>query len=180
MSPGGGTVFYVTGSDHYAYLENFEEREEGGTQDVIGCVRAALAFQLKSAIGTTFIFNQEQKFLQKAFHQWNQIENMHVLGASNVEDRVSIVSFVISHQGGKFLHYNYIAALLNDLFGIQGRGGCMCAGPYAIDLLKLRPIWKQIEECLLLKVKEAFSFFMLPRFSKWSWTSPRVIYNTKR
>jgi len=28
------------------------------------------------------------------------------------------------------LHYNFVIALLNDLYGIQGRGGCSCAGPY--------------------------------------------------
>ena len=34
-----------------------------------------------------------------------------------------------------YLHHNFIVALLNDLFGIQCRGGCMCAGPYAQILL---------------------------------------------
>ncbi|ODM91312.1 putative cysteine desulfurase [Orchesella cincta] len=38
---------------------------------------------------------------------------------------------------GYFLHHNYVVALLNDLFGIQCRGGCMCAGPYAQHLLGL-------------------------------------------
>lgn len=36
---------------------------------------------------------------------------------------------------GFFLHHNFVVALLNDLFGIQCRGGCMCAGPYAQVLL---------------------------------------------
>lgn len=31
-----------------------------------------------------------------------------------------------------FLHYNFVSTLLNDLFGIQVRGGCACAGPYVI------------------------------------------------
>ena len=35
----------------------------------------------------------------------------------------------------QLLHHNYAAALLDDLFGIQSRGGCACAGPYAEDLL---------------------------------------------
>jgi hypothetical protein len=33
------------------------------------------------------------------------------------------------------VHHNFIVALLNDLFGIQSRGGCSCAGPYGHRLL---------------------------------------------
>ncbi|EER13221.1 hypothetical protein Pmar_PMAR010831, partial [Perkinsus marinus ATCC 50983] len=36
-----------------------------------------------------------------------------------------------------YLHYNFVAAVLNDLFGIQARGGCACAGPYAETILGL-------------------------------------------
>ena len=27
--------------------------------------------------------------------------------------------------------HNFISSILNDVFGIQVRGGCVCAGPYA-------------------------------------------------
>jgi len=37
------------------------------------------------------------------------------------------------------LHYNFVAAILNDVYGIQGRGGCSCAGPYGYDLMGLSP-----------------------------------------
>ena len=40
-----------------------------------------------------------------------------------------IVSFVVKAPSGRFLHHNFVVALLNDLFGIQSRGGCSCAGP---------------------------------------------------
>ena len=36
---------------------------------------------------------------------------------------------------GRYLHHNFVVALLNDLFGIQSRGGCSCAGPYGHRLL---------------------------------------------
>lgn len=52
--PGGGTVFFVTEKSH-RYLENFEEREEGGTPNIIGDIRAGLVFQLKEAIGIEYI-----------------------------------------------------------------------------------------------------------------------------
>ena len=48
--------------------------------------------------------------------------------------RLSIVSFVVRHEG-RYLHHNFVVALLNDLFGIQSRGGCSCAGPYGHRLL---------------------------------------------
>ena len=50
-------------------------------------------------------------------------------------DRLSIVSFVVRRPGGMHLHHNLVVALLNDLFGIQSRGGCSCAGPYGHRLL---------------------------------------------
>lgn len=37
----------------------------------------------------------------------------------------------------RFLHHNFVCALLNDLFGIQARAGCQCAGPYGIRLLTM-------------------------------------------
>ena len=39
---------------------------------------------------------------------------------------------LIHHQdSGKLVHHNFVSVLLNDLYGIQARGGCACAGPYA-------------------------------------------------
>ena len=44
------------------------------------------------------------------------------------------MSFVVRHRG-RYLHHNFVVAVLNDLFGIQSRGGCSCAGPYGHRLL---------------------------------------------
>jgi len=54
--------------------------------------------------------------------------------SSCVGRRLPIFSFLI-RCGKRFLHYNYVCAILNDLFGIQSRGGCQCAGPYSQRLL---------------------------------------------
>jgi len=55
-----------------------------------------------------------------------------ILGSQTVP-RLAIFSFLISiPQLNKYLHYNFICALLNDLFGIQVRAGCACAGPYVL------------------------------------------------
>lgn len=45
------------------------------------------------------------------------------------------MSFIVRSPSGRYLHHNYVVALLNDLFGIQSRGGCSCAGPYGHRLL---------------------------------------------
>ncbi|GLH13232.1 Cytoplasmic tRNA 2-thiolation protein 1 [Gryllus bimaculatus] len=55
-------------------------------------------------------------------------------GSQSVK-RLPIFSFLVRHPRGTFLHHNFVCAVLNDVFGIQARGGCACAGPYAQDLL---------------------------------------------
>ena len=45
------------------------------------------------------------------------------------------MSFVVRRPSERFLHHNFVVAVLNDLFGIQARGGCSCAGPYGHRLL---------------------------------------------
>lgn len=42
---------------------------------------------------------------------------------------------MVRHPRGTFLHHNFVCAVLNDVFGIQARGGCPCSGVYAQDLL---------------------------------------------
>ena len=74
-------------------------------------------------------------FMQRALKRWAEHSAIEVLG-NGATDRLSICSFQINHQG-KPLHYGFVVALLNDLFGIQARGGCSCAGPYGHSLLGL-------------------------------------------
>ncbi|CAN0405028.1 unnamed protein product [Laminaria digitata] len=49
--PGGGTVLFVTQTDH-AYLSKVEEREEGGTPDILGSIRLGLVFSMKTKLGS--------------------------------------------------------------------------------------------------------------------------------
>jgi selenocysteine lyase/cysteine desulfurase len=130
--PGGGTVWYVNPSEH-RYLDDPVHREEGGTPAIVESIRAGLVFQLKQAVGAEAIRVREEAFIRRAIASWRGDPNIELLG--NLEaDRLSIVSFVVRH-GGRYLHHNFVVALLNDLFGIQSRGGCSCAGPYGHRLL---------------------------------------------
>ena len=68
---------------------------------------------------------------RKALVSWSNTSNLVLLGSTSAP-RLPIFSFLVRHPiAGVFLHHNYVCALLNDLFGIQARGGCACAGPYA-------------------------------------------------
>jgi selenocysteine lyase/cysteine desulfurase len=130
--PGGGTVTYVNPDDH-RYLDDIEQREEGGTPAIVESIRAGMIFQLKEAVGTDAIRVREESFIRRAIASWEQNANIDVLGNHDA-DRLSIVSFVVRHED-RYLHHNFVVALLNDLFGIQSRGGCSCAGPYGHRLL---------------------------------------------
>ena len=130
--PGGGTVAYVNPVEH-SYLTDIVAREEGGTPDIIGAIRAGLVFQLKAAVGTEVIQASEERFWKRALDSWSKHPNIRILGDTTA-DRLSIVSFVI-RCGDHYLHHNFVVAVLNDLFGIQARGGCSCAGPYGHRLL---------------------------------------------
>jgi selenocysteine lyase/cysteine desulfurase len=133
-APGGGTVAFVDPLGH-RYLDDPVAREEGGTPAIVESIRAGLVFALKQAVGTEVIQAHEERHWQHALSRWDRNPALEILGNHHAR-RLSIVSFRIRH-GGRYLHHNYVVALLNDLFGIQARGGCSCAGPYGHRLLAI-------------------------------------------
>ena len=134
--PGGGTVSYVSAIDH-SYVTDPAHREEGGTPAIIESIRAGLVFHLKRAVGEDMIEELEEEFVTRAIASWRDNGKIQILGNPDAR-RLSIVSFLIRH-GDRYLHHNFVVALLNDLFGIQARGGCSCAGPYGHRLLGIDP-----------------------------------------
>ena len=131
-APGGGTVSYVNQVEH-RYLDDPIHREEGGTPAILESIRAGLVFQLKQAVGHEVIRDRESSFINRAIAGWEAHPNIRILGNHDAW-RLSIVSFMVRHEDS-YLHHNFVVALLNDLFGIQARGGCSCAGPYGHRLL---------------------------------------------
>ena len=130
---GGGTVAYVNAEEH-VYLDDPVHREEAGTPAIIESIRAGLVFQLKQEVGVDTIKAREETLLKRAIAAWSEHPRIDILGNPHV-DRLSIVSFTIRGTQGGYLHHNAVVAILNDLFGIQARGGCSCAGPYGHRLL---------------------------------------------
>ena len=129
---GGGTVLYVTPKDH-VYVEHSERREEGGTPAIVESIRAGLVFKLKREVGVNEIERLEGSFIQRAIKRFQACPNLEILGNPSTR-RIAIMALRFKHDD-KDLHYGFIVSLLNDLFGIQVRGGCSCAGPYGHSLL---------------------------------------------
>lgn len=133
--PGGGTVKFVSPEGH-DYSNSLEAREEAGTPNVIGDLRAALAFIVKDAIGQDYIDARNQQNCQKAIKAWGEHANIEILGNLDCK-RLPIFSFRIKDGQGGYVHQQLVTRMLSDHYGIQARGGCACAGPYVHRLLNI-------------------------------------------
>ncbi|ACG74646.1 aminotransferase class V [Anaeromyxobacter sp. K] len=133
--PGGGTVEYVAAFDRLSvdYTERLAEREEGGTPDILGDVRAGLAFLVKEALGPEAILAHETALAERAMARLRRHPRIRLYGPAH-GPRLPILSFNV--EG---LHHDFVSALLDHLFGIQNRAGCSCAGPYGHRLLGIGP-----------------------------------------
>lgn len=80
---------------------------------------------------TSQMHKREKELVSRAFQLFRGIPHVHIL-ADHVEDRLGIFSFYLDN-----VHYNLVVKLLNDLWGIQVRGGCACAGTYGHFLLNV-------------------------------------------
>ena len=131
---GGGTVSFVS-RDNHTFLAPGERSEEAGTPAIIESIRAGLAFKVKSDIGDDAIEALEEKWSDLIKQKFDNNNAIEVLGNPNAK-RLSITSFRVKTEFG-YLHHGLVVSLLNDLFGIQMRAGCSCAGPYGHDLLNI-------------------------------------------
>jgi len=131
---GGGTVVYVNQEGH-AFVRDVEEREKAGTPGILQTLRAALALEVKAALGTEAIEAREHELLGRALAAWGEEPALQILGNPDARQRIGIVSFNVADGRGGVLHPRFVTTLLDDLFGIQSRAGCSCAGPYAHRIL---------------------------------------------
>ncbi len=131
--PGGGTVSFVSPWDH-DYLDGLAEREEAGTPNVVGDIRAALVFMVKDAIGQATIEAREAALNRMAIDGWGNNPQMRLLGVEHPH-RLPIFSFLVVDKAGVAVNAQVFTRMLSDIYGIQARGGCACAGPYGHRLL---------------------------------------------
>lgn len=131
--PGGGTVAFVNGQQH-DYLSRIEDREEGGTPNIVGDIRAALVFIVKDVLGQDFITQRNAELTKRALVALQAIPGLALLGGARW-DRLPIFSFL--RDGPGHFDYQLFTRAISDLHGIQMRGGCACAGPYVHRLLQI-------------------------------------------
>lgn len=134
--PGGGSVSFVSPWGH-AYSARVEAREEAGTPNVVGDIRAALVMLVKDAVGVNAILEREEALRQRALVRWTRSPAIRLLGQRPGMTALPIFSFQVLDRDGGLVHHQMFTRMLSDLWGIQVRGGCACAGPYAHRLLEL-------------------------------------------
>lgn len=146
---GGGTVDYVSGFGH-DYVVDIEEREKAGTPGILQIIKAALAIQLKGIIGVETIEKIEEDYMEQFIERFEKNKSIEILGPMDPKKRISIISFNVKN-GENYFHPRYITTLLNDLFGIQSRAGCSCAGPYGHKLLGIDKDTSEVFRALIQK-----------------------------
>lgn len=127
--PGGGTVSWTNPWGEHKYIDNIEDREDGGTPGFLQVIKTALAIQLKDEMGIDNILKREHEIVDYVFDSLQNVPNIKILAGQH-QERLGVISFFIDD-----LHFNLGVKLLNDRFGIQTRGGCSCAGTYGHFLL---------------------------------------------
>ncbi|MBU6473423.1 MAG: aminotransferase class V-fold PLP-dependent enzyme [Alphaproteobacteria bacterium] len=153
MTSGGGTVKFVSSRVH-DYVDKLEEREEAGTPNYVGDVRAALTFLIKDAIGVEYMARRNAELTNLAIGSWHNVDGLEILG-SLTAPRLPIFSLLIKDPRGGHVHPQLVTRILSDRFGIQARGGCACAGPYAHHLLSIGPAESERLRCEILAGNEA-------------------------
>lgn len=132
---GGGTVRYVSRTKQ-VYIEDIEAREDAGTPAILGKLRTALAFKVKEELGVDELTAREHQLFARALERLGTNGRIQILGNPQAA-RLAFLSFLVKTPDGSYLHPRLVVRLLNDLFGIQARGGCACAGPYGHVLLNI-------------------------------------------
>jgi len=145
--PGGGTVDYVS-PKREEYVRDIETREKPGTPGILQALRVALAFQLKDKVGQDLIEALELHYYNKFMSAFEADDRITLLGRLEADKKVPIVPFNVRHRD-RILHPKFVTRLLNDLFGIQTRAGCSCAGPYGHYLMSISQQESDYYRCLI-------------------------------
>ncbi len=132
---GGGTVEFVNW-DSQDYASDIETREKAGTPAILQTMRAALAMELKARLGEEAIEARERGLTRRVLERLGRVSEIEIVGNLEPDNRIAILSFIV-RAGESYLHPRFVTQLLNDLFGIQSRAGCLCAGPYGHRLLHI-------------------------------------------
>jgi selenocysteine lyase/cysteine desulfurase len=132
---GGGTVSFVSPATQ-DYLPDVQAREEAGTPNAIGDIRAALAIMVHDELARAGLQARAVTMRAAAWAELSRLPGLELLGTDRA-DTLPILSFRLRDREGELVHHQLVTRLLSDRYGIQARGGCACAGPYVHQLLKI-------------------------------------------
>lgn len=142
----GGTVDYVS-PIREEFIKDIESREKAGTPGIIQAIRIALAFQVKQKAGYDTIDAIEEHYYYKFMSAFEGERRISFYGPLQAR-KLPIIPFNIVHKD-KILHPRFVTRLLSDLFGIQSRAGCSCAGPYGHYLMKIEQQTSDFYRCAI-------------------------------
>lgn len=146
----GGTVDYVS-PEKEEYIHDIETREKPGTPGILQAIKTSLTFQIKEKVGIENIETIENYYYNKFIRHFQNNENLIFYGPQDFEKKVPIIPFNINHKD-RILHPKFVTRLLNDLFGIQTRAGCSCAGPYGHRLMNIKQQVSNYYRCMICNV----------------------------
>lgn len=125
---GGGCVAKCN-SKQIVYETDIEKKESAGTPNIIGIIKLGKVLLLKNRYASVITQNEqiiEQMINEKIAYFTAKYPNFKYVMENThrtKSEHLPIFSFALTN-----LHYNLIVVLLNDLFGIQTRGGIGCCG----------------------------------------------------
>ncbi len=126
---GGGSVEDVTYQD-FIMLDDYPDREESGTPNILGGIALAKVMKSLDEIGFESIYQHDSQLLEKLRIKLSGMNNIQVY-ADPALPRIGAISF--NHLE---IDHGLLSAILNDYFCIAVRNGCFCAHPYVSSMLK--------------------------------------------
>ncbi|PAF52611.1 aminotransferase class V-fold PLP-dependent enzyme [Helicobacter sp. 13S00477-4] len=130
---GGGVIKYANRKTQ-EYFNDIEIREEAGTPGLLQVYRAALAYQIRNEYSLEAIRRREHILTQMFLYELKSIPALKIYG-NDSNERLGIVSFNIAGISPYDL-----AFILSNIYQIETRAGCSCAGPYGHDLLQMKDL----------------------------------------
>ncbi|MCF7858689.1 MAG: aminotransferase class V-fold PLP-dependent enzyme [Candidatus Cloacimonetes bacterium] len=146
----GGTVDFVS-LEGEEYIQDIETREKPGTPGILQAIKTSLIFQTKAKVGVDNIDKIESYLYNKFQNAFKGEKNILFYGSQELEKKIPIIPFNIVNNE-QILHPKFVTRLLNDLFGIQTRAGCSCAGPYGHKLMKIETQVSHYYRCMITNV----------------------------
>lgn len=143
----GGTVDYVS-QVREDFISDIESREKAGTPGILQAIRTAFVFQVKQKAGYDTMDAIEDYYFRKFMAAFKDEQRICFYGPLEADRKLPIIPFNIRHKD-KILHPKFVTRLINDLFGIQTRAGCSCAGPYGHYLMKIKQQVSNFYHCAI-------------------------------